>query len=182
MMALFSGLYEEYEGKVLVNDLSLEYINLEKYRGMVGDFLELQQIFHGTIKENILMGRDYDQDQVDFILGLVDLKDYIYQQPLGLETMLQPEGKGLSKTLAHQILLARGFVGHPKALIMENVLSYVDPHIKEKVVNFIMKGAWTLLIVSNEEAVQKMADEIIYMEKGKLLFQGSFEEYKKFKK
>jgi ABC-type bacteriocin/lantibiotic exporter with double-glycine peptidase domain len=182
MMALFSGLYEEYEGKVLVNDLSLEYINLEKYRGMVGDFLELQQIFHGTIKENILMGRDYDQDQVDFILDLVGLKDFIYQQPLGLETMLQPEGKGLSKTLAHQMLLARGFVGHPKALIMENILSYVDPQIKEKVITYIMKGSWTLLIVSNDEAVQAMADEIIYMGDGKLLFHGSFEEYKKIKK
>lgn len=42
MMALFAGLYEQYQGNVLVNDLSLEYINLEKFRGMVGDFLELQ--------------------------------------------------------------------------------------------------------------------------------------------
>jgi ABC-type bacteriocin/lantibiotic exporter with double-glycine peptidase domain len=182
MMALFSGLYEEYEGKVLVNDLSLEYINLEKFRGMVGDFLELQQIFHGTIKENILMGRDYEQDQVDFILDLVGLKEYVYQLPLGLETMLQPEGKGLSKTLAHQMLLARGFVGQPKALIMENILGYVDPEIKAKVINYIMKGSWTLLMVSNDENVQKMADEIILMDNGKLVFQGNFEEYKKIKK
>ena len=179
MMALFSGLYEEYEGKVLVNDLSLEYINLEKFRGMVGDFLELQQIFHGTIKENIIVGRDYDQDQVDQILDLVGLKEYIYQLPLGLDTMLQPEGKGLSKTLAHQIVLARGFVGHPKALIMENILGYLSPEIKQKVTNYIMKGAWTLVMVSNDENVQKLADEIILMDNGKLIFQGSFEEFKK---
>jgi ABC-type glutathione transport system ATPase component len=96
--------------------------------------------------------------------------------------MLQPEGKGLSKTLAHQMLLARGFVGQPKALIMENILGYVDPEIKAKVINYIMKGSWTLLMVSNDENVQKMADEIILMDNGKLVFQGNFEEYKKIKK
>ena len=158
MMALFAGLYEKYDGKVLINDLSLEYINLERFRAMVGDFLELQQLFHGTIKENILMGRDFDQNQLDFILELLDLKEFVYQQPLGLETLLQPEGKGLSKTLAHQILLARGFVGKPKALIMENVLRYVDPKIKQKVIDYMMKGAWTLIMVSEDEMVHQLAD------------------------
>ena len=181
MMALFSGLYEDYEGKVLINDLSMEYINLEKFRGMVGDFLELQQIFHGTIGENILMGRDYDQSQVDHILSLVGLKDYIYQQPSGMDTMLQPEGKGLSKTLAHQILLARGFVGQPKGLIMENVLRYLDPQIREKVIDYIMKGPWTLIMVSDEDRVQQMADEVILMKDGNLEFKGKFEDYKRFK-
>jgi ABC-type bacteriocin/lantibiotic exporter with double-glycine peptidase domain len=181
MMALFSGLYEDYEGKVLINDLSMEYINLEKFRGMVGDFLELQQIFHGTIGENILVGRDYDQSQVDQILSLVGLKDYIYQQPSGMDTMLQPEGKGLSKTLAHQILLARGFVGQPKGLIMENVLRYLDPQIREKVIDYIMKGPWTLIMISDEERVQQMADEVILMKDGNLEFKGKFEDFKRFK-
>lgn len=182
IMALFSGLYEEYEGKVLVNDLSLEYINLEKFRAMVGDFLELQQIFHGSIKENILMGRDFDHSQLDYVLNLVGLSDYIYQQPSGLDTMLQPEGKGLSKTLAHQILLARGFVGQPKALIMENVLRNVDPQIHKKVIDYIMEGQWTLVMVSDDEKVLQKADEIILMDNGKLIFQGSYEGYKNFKK
>ncbi len=182
MMALFSGLYEKYEGKVLVNGLSLEYINLERFRAMVGDFLELQQLFNGTIKENILMGRDFDQNQLDFILELVELKEFVYRQPLGLETILQPEGKGLSKTLAHQILLARGFVGQPKALVMENVLRYVDSKVKQKVIDYMMKGSWTLIMVSDEESVLQLADEILVLDRGKLVFQGTYDEYKRAKK
>ena len=181
MMALFSGLYEDYQGKVLVNDLSLEYINLEKFRGMVGDFLELQQIFHGTIYENICLGRDCTQEQLDYLIALVGLKEFIYQAPLGLDTQLQPEGKGLSKTIANQILLARGFVGHPKALIMENILNYVDPKVKTKVVDYVMKGAWTLLMISDEPKVQQLADEVIVMDQGKLAFKGKFEDYLTFK-
>lgn len=181
MMALFSGLYEEYQGKVLVNDLSLEYINLEKFRGMVGDFLELQQIFQGTILENICMGREHTQEQLDYLIELVGLKEFIYQAPLGLETPLQPEGKGLSKTIAHQILLARGFVGNPKALIMENILNYVDPKVKERVVDYIMKGPWTLILISDEPEVQQLADEVILMDAGKLEFKGKYEAFLTFK-
>ncbi len=181
MMALFSGLYEEYQGNVLVNDLSLEYINLEKFRGMVGDFLELQQIFQGTIHENICMGREHTQEQLDYLIELVGLKEFIYQAPLGLETPLQPEGKGLSKTIAHQILLARGFVGSPKALIMENILNYVDPKVKERVIDYIMKGPWTLILISDEPKVQQLADEVILMDAGKLAFKGKYDAYLTFK-
>lgn len=181
LMALFSGLYEKYQGKVLVNDLSLEYINLEKFRGMVGDFLELQQIFHGTIQENICLGRACTQEQLDYLIELVGLKEFVYQSPLGLETLLQPEGKGLSKTIAHQILLARGFVGSPKALIMENILNYVDPKVKERVIDYIMKGPWTLILISDEPKVQQLADEVIFMDAGKLAFKGNYDAYLTFK-
>lgn len=181
MMALFSGLYEDYKGKVLINDLSLEYINLEKFRGMIGDFLELQQLFHGTIYENICLGRECSQEQLDHLIELVGLKEFIYQAPLGLETLLQPEGKGLSKTIAHQILLARGFVGNPKALIMENILNNVDPKVKERVIDYIMSGPWTLILVSDEPKAQQLADEVILLDAGKLVFKGKYEDYITFK-
>lgn len=181
LMALFAGLYEQYEGKVKVNDLSLELINLDKFRAQVGDFLELQQIFHGTIKENILMGRDYDESQLSYILSLVGLNEYVYQWPMGLETMLQPEGKGLSKSIAQRIVLARGLVGQPKALIMENMMDYLEPEIKDKIVNYVLKGNWTLLLASDQENVLKLADLILVMDRGQVVYYGDFEGYKKFK-
>lgn len=181
MMALLSGLYEEYEGTVAVNDLSLEYINLEKYRGMVGDFLELQEIFHGSIRENILVGRDFDQTHLEYILDLVGLKEYLYRLPEGLEAMLQPSGKGLSKSLAQKILLARGFVGKPKALIMENVLQDLDPALRANIVDYLFKGNWTLLMVSYDESILSRAEEVILMASGQILYQGNYEGYKNLK-
>lgn len=179
LLALFSGLYEEYEGRVLVNDLSLEYINLEKYRGLVGDFLELQEIFHGTIRENILVGRDFDQSHLDYILDLVGLKEYLYRLPLGLEATLQPEGRGLSKSLAQKILLARGFVGQPKALIMENVLQYVEPEVQDRVVDYLFNGNWTLMMIAYNDEILRRADEVILMSEGKITFHGSYADFKK---
>lgn len=179
-LALFAGLYEDYEGKILINDLSMEMINLEKFRGMVGDFLNVQQIFHGTIKENILLGRDFDTTQLDYLIDLTGLKEFIYQLPEGLNTQLQPEGKGLSKALAQQIIIARGLVGYPKALIMENTLDFLSPELKEKIMEFYFQGNWTLVMVSEEEEVIQKADKIILMDSGKVLYQGDYQGYKNF--
>lgn len=180
IMALFSGLYEEYEGKIKVNDLSLEMINLEKYRSMVGDCLESEQIFHGSITENILVGRNCESQQLEEILDLVGLKEYIYQLPEDLNTMLQPEGKGLSKKRVQSILLARAFVGEPKAIIMENALLYIDEETKEKVLDYLFKGDWTLLMVSKDPLICSMASKILLMNNGTLGYYGNYEGYQTF--
>jgi len=178
LLALFSGLYEEYEGTVSVNDLSFEYINLEKYRGLVGGSLELQEIFHGSIRENILLGRDFEEGQLTFILNMVGLKEYLYRLPLGMDAILQPEGKGLPKSLAQKILLARGLVGKPQGLILENVLQYVEPEVKNRVIDYLFKGNWTLLMIAYDEESLRRADEVIVMDEGRIVFQGSYQEFK----
>lgn len=177
LMALFSGLYEEYQGKIKVNDLSLEMINLEKYRSMVGDCLESEQIFHGSISENILVGRNCEKSQLEEILELVGLKEYVYQLADDLDTMLQPEGRGLSKKKVQSILLARAFVGEPKAVIMENALLYIDDETKAKVLDYLFRGKWTLLMVSKDPVVCSMANKVLLMENGNLAYFGNFEGY-----
>lgn len=180
MLALLSGLYESYEGKVKVNDLPLDMINLEKYRSVVGNCLELQQIFHGTIAENILVGRDIDPLQLALLIELVGLKDFIYQLPEDMDTILLPEGRGLSRKLAQAIILARAFVGEPRALILENALLHVDKDIKSKVTAYLFGGNWTLVMVSQDEEVLKMATQIIVMDEGKLVYQGNQSGYQNF--
>lgn len=180
LLALFSGLYEKFEGKVKINDLSIDMIHLEKYRAMVGDCLEAEQIFHGTIKENILVGRDFDQDELDYILNLVGLKDYIFQLPNDFETMLQPEGKGLPRKLVQSILLARACVGGPKAMVMENALLHIDEDVKKRVADFLFNGNWTLLLVSKDESIFSRASQILLMDDGKVAFQGSYEGYQAY--
>jgi ABC-type transport system involved in cytochrome bd biosynthesis fused ATPase/permease subunit len=111
----------------------------------------------------------------------VGLKDYLYKLPEGLEAMLQPEGRGLSKSQAQKILLARGFIGKPKALIMENVLQHVEMDIQSNIVNYLFNGNWTLLMVSYDEEILRQADEVILMAAGQILYQGNYEGYKNLK-
>lgn len=182
LMSLFSGLYEDFDGDVLVNDLSIKMIHLEKFRTMVGDCLEVEQIFHGTIHENILMGREYDENQLNEILNLTGLQDYIYQKPLGLETVLLPEGKGLSRRLVQSILISRSLVGKPKAMIMENALLYQTQEVKMRLIDYLMSGDWTLLLVTQDQEVIQRASQIIMLDQGKVLFQGNYSAYLEYLK
>ena len=180
MLALLSGLYENYQGKIKVNDLSLEMINLDKYRTVVGDCMELQQIFHGSISENILLGRNVDEKQVQHIIELVGLKEFIYHLPDDMETILLPEGRGLSRKLAQSIMLARALVGEPKALILENALDHIDKEVKARVMKYLFEGNWTLVMVTQDQEVISQADQVIVMEEGHIVYLGNQSGYKHF--
>lgn len=177
LLALLNGLYEEYQGTVSINDLSMDMIQLDKFRAMIGDCLQFGELFHGTIKENILVGRDVDPKQFEEIIELVGLKEYIYQLPDDLNTELLPEGRGLSRSVAQSILIARSLVGNPKAIIMENALRHVNPEIKPKIVDYLISGSWTLLMVTEDPYILQKLDEIIILDSGKILKQGSYEDY-----
>ncbi|RAI93780.1 peptidase domain-containing ABC transporter [Algoriphagus yeomjeoni] len=182
MLALFSGLYQTYKGTIKINDLSLELIHLDKYRSVVGDCMELQQIFHGSISENILIGREIDKGQLDFLIELVGLKEFIYQLPEDLNTILLPEGRGLSRKMAQAIMLARALVGQPKAMILENALQHLDKDVKERVQSYLFRGDWTLLMVTQDKDVIQSANQVIVMDNGYLLYQGNQSGYQNFLK
>ncbi|MEP1954182.1 MAG: ATP-binding cassette domain-containing protein, partial [Algoriphagus sp.] len=180
VLALLAGLYETFEGQVKVNDLSIDLINLGKYRSVVGDCLELQQIFHGSIAENILVGRDVNPDQLQELIELVGLKDYIYHLPEDIETILLPEGRGLSRKYAQAIILARALVGNPQAMIFENALQHIDKEVKDRVKDYLFRGNWTLVMVSEDEEVLLDAKQVIVMDNGKVIFQGDQNGYQHF--
>ncbi|MEB2784162.1 peptidase domain-containing ABC transporter [Algoriphagus persicinus] len=180
MLALFSGLYESYQGKIKVNDLSLEMINLDKYRTVVGDCMELQQIFHGTIAENILVGRDIDQKQLAFLIDLVGLREFIYQLPDDMETILLPEARGISRKMAQAIILTRALVGEPQAMILENALQHFDMDVKARVMAHLFAGDWTLVMVTQDEEVIRQASQVIVMEEGNITYQGNQHGYQHF--
>jgi len=180
ILALFSGLYESYQGKVKINDLSLEMIHLDKYRSVVGDCMELQQIFHGTISENILVGREIDPNQLEFLIELVGLKEFIYQLPDDLQTTLLPEGRGLSRKIAQAIMLARALVGDPQAIILENALQHIDADVKARVKAYLFGGDWTLVMVTQDEEVIKQATQVIVLDDGQLIYQGNQMGYQNF--
>ena len=142
--------------------------------------MELQQIFHGTISENILVGRDIEPKQLEFLIKLVGLKDFIYQLPDDLNTVLLPEGRGLSRKMAQAIMLARALVGQPKAVILENALEHLDQDVKDRVQAYLFEGDWTLVMVTQDIQVIRSASQVVVMDNGELIFQGNQAGYQDF--
>lgn len=177
LMYLISGLFSEYRGRVIVNGLPIDTMNLERLRGYIGDSLSHQSIFHGSIYDNITLHKDVEEPHVREIIDLVGLKEYIYVLPEDWDTILLPEGKNLSKAIISKIVLARCLVNSPKALLLENLVNYLDPEEKDRVLDYILNGKWTVLMMAEDENTIQKFGRVLKLDMGKLVFDGSSEDF-----
>lgn len=180
LLHLLSGLFEDYQGKIIINDLPLDVLDVNKIRGYLGESFDDQAIFNGTIRENITLGKEVSEQKLREVIELVGLTEYVFHLPNDTETELMPEARGLSKNILRKIILARCLVGDPRALLLEDLWPALHKDA-EPIIDHIFKGVWTALFISNDENLIARADKVIIMDKGKIMFTGTAQEYKDFK-
>lgn len=172
LMYLMSGLYTSYRGRIVVNGLPIDTMNLDRLRSYIGDSLSHQSIFHGSIYDNVTLKKDMEDSEVRAVFELVGLKDYIYLLPDDWDTMLMPEGKGLSKSLISRIILARCLACEPKALLLEDMIAYFEPDEKARIVSYILDGPWTVMMISEDMDTIKRFPRVMKLDHGKLVYDG----------
>lgn len=177
LLYLMSGLFTDYRGRIIVNGLPIDTMNLERLRSYIGDSLSHQSIFHGSIYDNITLSRDVADQKVREILALVGLKDFIYQLTEDWDTVLMPEGAGLSKSISSRIILARCLVTQPKALFLEDMIAFLEPEEKAEIIDYILKGAWTVMMISQDWDTIAKFPRVIKLEQGKILYDGDSSVY-----
>ena len=182
LLYLMAGLIENYSGNIIINKLPLETLALDKLRSMIGDSLSHQSIFHGTIRENISVGKDTDEETLRDIIKLVELDEFVFNLKDDLETVLLPEGKQLSHAVISKIILARSIYCNPKLMLLEEEFNHLNKKDSKKLLDYIFHGSWTLVAVSNQEQTMERADTIIELDQGEIAFKGTYEEYKSYLK
>lgn len=181
LLYLMAGLVEGYTGNIIINKLPLETIALEKLRGMIGDSLSHQSIFYGTIRENITVGKEVDdEERLRDIIKLVELDEYVFGLKDDLETILLPEGKQLSHAVISKIVLARSIYCSPKLMLLEEEFNHLNKNDSKKLLDYIFGGPWTLVAVSNQEQTLQRADTVVELERGEIAFKGTYKEYKSY--
>ncbi|EKB49735.1 peptidase domain-containing ABC transporter [Cecembia lonarensis] len=182
LLYLMAGLFGEHDGRVIVNDLPIDTMNLDRLRSYIGDSLSHQSIFNGSIYDNITLHKDVGEKHVREIIDLVGLKEYIYKLPEDWDTILLPEGKNLSKHIISKLILARCLVNYPKALLLEDIISCFNKEEQEAFIKYLLDGNWTLIMVSEDPEIIKKFPRVLVLDQGKLSFDGSSEVYLKSKK
>ncbi|WP_040481160.1 peptidase domain-containing ABC transporter [Mariniradius saccharolyticus] len=172
LLYLMSGLFTDYRGRIIVNGLPIDTMNLERLRSYIGDSLSHQSIFHGSIYDNVTLSRDVDDQRVREILALVGLKDFIYQLTEDWDTVLMPEGAGLSKSISSRIILARCLVTQPKALFLEDMIAFLEPDEKAEIIEYILNGSWTVMLVSQDLDTIAKFPRVIKLDHGKVIYDG----------
>jgi ABC-type bacteriocin/lantibiotic exporter with double-glycine peptidase domain len=137
--------------------------------------LSQQDIFQGTLLENITMGNiDYDKDELKNLIEMFELTKFVQNLPGGYETILQTAGNRLPSKIKQSILLIRAFLGKRRLLLLEEPFLNLDESVKKKMMDFILKDTTaTTIFTSSEISIAMSCDQIIHIEKGVVINQGS---------
>jgi len=171
LLQLIAGIIEPTSGHIYIDNLSLSSLHLNYYRSHLGLSLSIENPFEGTIKENLTFGNTNISDEEIFkILEIVGLAQFIKEQPKGLQTILYPEGKQMSYTIAKKIVLARAILKQPKVLILEDALDQFNIEETNTIIDFLTSESnpWTLIVVSSNERWKNKCTQQITLENGEI--------------
>jgi len=169
LLRLISGVIEPTEGNIYVNNLSLNSLFLNHYRSQLGMSLSEETPFEGTIRENLIFSNDHHKDEKIFeVLQVVGLGQFLKEQPHGLDTVIHPEGRQISFTVAKKIILARGIIKTPKLMILEDPLDQFNLEETIEIINYLtdVNKSWSLIVVSSKKSWKNKCNQIITLEKG----------------
>ena len=171
LLRLLSGIIEPTEGNIYINNLSLNSLHLNHYRSQLGLSLSDETPFEGTIKDNLVFGdKEIDDSIIYKALDIVGLNQFIKEQPYGLETIIYPEGKQMSFTIAKKILLARAIIKQPQVLILEDPLDQFNLEETKDIIKYLTAPdkPWALIVVSSKKSWSTQCQQIITLEKGEI--------------
>ena len=179
LLRLLSGVFPDYAGGIMIDNIPIRDYQVDQYRQQTGVLVNQQDIFFGTLLENITMGNE--QIRPDEIMQLADkigLSDFLHGQEHGFSSMLDPVGKRLSRSVIQKILLLRALVNHPRLLLLEEPWRGLEDHNRQKIQEYLiseLKGA-TVFVESNDVDFARRADGILFFAEGKLEYSGPWKE------
>jgi ABC-type bacteriocin/lantibiotic exporter with double-glycine peptidase domain len=179
LLQLLGGLYSSYEGKVFINGVGLQLIDVKSMRSYIGDSMSQQNIFRGTVRENITVGRtNTSEEMISNAIQLTGLNDYVRNLPEGLDEIMLPEGAMIPNDIIRKIVLARSLCHKSGLLLLESPIIDIAGDEKERMLDYLFAQSWTMVAVSEDEKLLKRADRIISLDKGEITFDGNHKTYK----
>ena len=174
---LVAGLQEPTNGRILIDGVPLNSLNAQARKKCIAVAFQESFLFADTIRENIALGRSYDDTEVVEALKVAQAFEFIQELPNGIHSVLGERGVTLSGGQRQRITLARALVGSPKLLFLDDSTSSVDPLIEKKILGNLRQTAnVTLLIVAHRLSTIKLADRIVFLNERNVEGVGTHEE------
>jgi ATP-binding cassette subfamily B protein len=169
---LLQGINREYSGFIKIDGADLREINLRHLRSSFGVVLQENFLFRGSIRDNILSGRPgLTLEDAIRAARLAGAEEFIERMPNGYETYIEEGSPNLSGGQRQRLAIARALITDPRILILDEATSALDPE-SEALVNAnllrIARGR-TMLIVSHRLSSLVNCDQILVLERGKIM-------------
>jgi len=178
ILDLIGRLYDINDGTLLIDDISIEKVNLTSLRNSIGFVPQDAFLFSDSIKNNIKFGSvNATNDDVEQAAKDAVVYKNITKFSKGFDTILGERGITLSGGQKQRVSIARAIIKNPNILLLDDCLSAVDTETEEKILNNlnkISKGK-TTIIVSHRISSAKNASKIIVLDQGSILQEGTHE-------
>lgn len=178
---IISGLMRVDKGRLLIDGVDRDDIDIVSYQKRVGYITQDPVIFSDTIFNNVTLWAEPNLSNLkrfEEALSLAAVRDFVSEQPDGAETMLGNDGVNLSGGQKQRISIARELYKNIDILVMDEATSALDTETEREIQESIdlLKGRYTIIMVAHRLSTIRNADRIVLMSKGKITQIGSFDE------
>lgn len=178
LMKLLLKFYEPTKGEIKLGGKNLKNFSAKSIRRASGIVMQDNFIFSDTIKRNIILGEQENNEQLKRALTTACLNEFIKKQPLGVNTKIGAEGIGVSGGEKQRIMIARAAYKRPAYLMLDEATSSLDAENEKNITHNLendFKGR-TQIVIAHRLSTVKNADRIIVLRNGEVVEEGNHAE------
>jgi ABC-type multidrug transport system fused ATPase/permease subunit len=175
---LLVRLVDPRTGRVLIDGTDARSLVRGAVAGAVALVFQHAFVFEDSVRENVTLGGDFTDDEVWSALRLAQADRFVAALPGGLDSVVGERGATLSGGQRQRLALARAVVRRPRLLVLDDATSAVDPEVERRILAGLRQAALpaTVVIVAYRRATIALADEVVYVEHGRVLDRGTHAE------
>jgi ATP-binding cassette subfamily B protein len=179
LMKMLLKFYEPNKGEINLGNNHLSNVSHSAWREQCGVVMQDGYIFNDTIANNIALGQDViDKERLRNAVEIANIKEYVDALPLGYNTKIGMEGVGMSGGQKQRLFIARAVYKNPKFIFFDEATSSLDAN-NEKIImgnlNQFFKER-TAIVIAHRLSTVKNADQIVVLDKGKIIERGTHKE------
>ena len=172
LLQVLSGALEPSKGEVLLDGVSLQHIDPADVRRDVGILTQNSRLFHGTVRENLLMGAPNATDkEIMWSLTMSGAGEFIQKLPDGMDHIILEGGMGLSGGQRQSLLLARMLIRQPHIVLLDEPTASLDDATEKRFIQQLDEwlGNRTFIVATHRMRVLSIVDRIIVVDGGKII-------------
>ncbi len=176
---LLTRLVDPQAGAVTIGGVAVSRLSLPDLRGLYSVVSQDALLFDETLRENILLGRtDVTDARLREVLDGAHVSDFLAHLPAGLDTPVGPRGSALSGGQRQRVVIARALLRNAPVLLLDEATSALDAQSEQVVQEALdrLAGGRTTLVIAHRLSTIRNADEIVVMDRGRVVDQGSHDE------
>lgn len=185
LVKLLLRYYDNYEGIIKIDEIDNKKIKLQSVHNLVSIIHQNVFMFEGSIKENISLFRENDEENIRNVIKLSGLEEFVENMPNGIESIIDENGNNLSGGEKQRISIARALLNNTPVIVLDEATSALDNETAFNIENSILNlEDITCLVVTHKlvENILNKYDQILVLRNGEIVEAGSFKELMDYKR